>query len=94
MEKTEGIINIGVSGYDNFGCALSTIKPMSNNQYDCTNPKRPVCESNSNRNNFHDVCIGAISEKSAVELHSLEQMIIWNKLKGKQIFMKIDCEGG
>ena len=64
VKYSEGIINIGISGYDNFGCQLSTIKSMSNNMYDCTNARVPPCSTNSGNNKFNYVCIGSVSEKT------------------------------
>jgi len=95
VKDCEGMINIGISGEDSFGCHLSTMKLMPNNMYDCTNPAITSCPTNKNNNNFNYVCLGAVSEKtSAKEFHSLLDMIKFKKLFKKHIFLKIDCEGG
>ena len=58
---SEGMINIGVSGEDSFGCGLSTLHAMPNNMYDCTNPAVPACSTNQGNNRFNFVCVGAAS---------------------------------
>ena len=95
VKHSEGIINIGVNGYDNFGCQLSTMKRMPNHMFDCTNPRVPPCGSNGGNNHFSYVCVGEVSEKTTQkEFNSLADMIKANKLFKRHIFLKIDCEGG
>lgn len=95
LERSEGLINVGINGYDQFGCDLTTAHPMGNYQYDCTNPSRPACKTNNNANNFSYACIGAKTEKSVTHLfHTFEDMLRSHDLTGKYFSLKIDCEGG
>jgi hypothetical protein len=54
---------LGIHGFDNFGCDLTSSHVMPNYQFDCTDEHRPQCTTNQNNNIYEDVCIGEISEK-------------------------------
>jgi hypothetical protein len=95
ISSSEGVVNVGINGYDNFGCEVTTVKQMPNYQYDCTNPAQPRCGTNGGNNNFNYVCIGEVTEKTANRtFYTLEDMIKSKGLFKKNIFLKIDCEGG
>lgn len=95
VSGAEGIINVGINGYDNLGCTLSTLWPLANYQYDCTNPTKPQCATNNGRNLFNFACIGETTEKNGgTVFHSMQDILKNHDLVNKHIFMKIDCEGG
>lgn len=58
ISGTQGIINVGVNGFDSFGCELANINNMNNYQYDCTNDNDPVCQPNEHYNHFNYICLG------------------------------------
>ena len=39
INKSEALINIGINGFDDFGCKVTTEGRYPNYQYDCTNPR-------------------------------------------------------
>lgn len=95
LTRSEGLINIGINGYDQCGCDITTAHPMGNYQYDCTNSKQPKCNTNGGRNAFTFACVGARTEKSSSHtFHTLEDMLKSHKLTDKYFSLKIDCEGG
>jgi hypothetical protein len=67
---------------------------MPNYQYDCTNPRQPICNSNNNNNRFSSICVGAVTERGTRTFYTIEDMIKMTNLTDKHIFLKIDCEGG
>jgi len=52
------MINIGIEGRDKLGCDITTYHPMPNYQYDCTDPRPPICLTNSENNHFSAFCLG------------------------------------
>lgn len=94
LSHSEGMINIGIDGEDSFGCQLTTVESMVNYQYDCTNPKEPVCETNNGANHFSSACLGQDTEKSSDYIYySLEDMIKRHNLTRKAATLKINCQG-
>lgn len=94
IDRSQGIINIGINGYDQFGCEVSSVKKIPNFQYDCTNPAQPYCPSNENNNRFSSICVGSVTERGASTFYTIEDMMKMSNMTDKHIFLKIDCEGG
>ena len=95
MSLSEGMINIGISGTDNFGCAITTAHKMPNYQYDCTDPRAPQCFTNNGNNHFNNICIGSVAEKAGrYTYYTLLGMMQKHGLSKKHMFLQIDCEGG
>ena len=59
VNQSKGLINIGIAGYDNFGCRLTNLHNMPNYQYDCNDARRPICPINNNNDHFNYVCVGS-----------------------------------
>lgn len=88
------MINIGVNGFDNYGCEVTSLKKIPNYQYDCVNPTPTDCSTNGGNNFFNNVCLGTVTEKT--EKHqflTLVDMLKSHNLEDKPITLKIDCEG-
>lgn len=62
IRQSSAIVNVGINGFDAFGCAVSTIGGFENAQYDCINPTPTDCPSNKGRNHIHKVCLGTETE--------------------------------
>lgn len=58
MKTSVAMINIGIEGRDKLGCDITTYHPMPNYQYDCTDPRPPICLTNSENNHFSAFCLG------------------------------------
>eukprot|EP00178_Gracilaria_changii_P007821 TRINITY_DN24368_c0_g1_i1.p1 TRINITY_DN24368_c0_g1~~TRINITY_DN24368_c0_g1_i1.p1 ORF type:complete len:125 (+),score=5.01 TRINITY_DN24368_c0_g1_i1:228-602(+) len=43
INHSQGLINIGVNAFDDFGCKVSAIGNFFNEQYDCINPVETPC---------------------------------------------------
>ena len=52
ISNAKALINFGVQGRDNFGCALTSKFIMPNYQHDCTNNYQPNCDTNNKSNHF------------------------------------------
>ena len=86
---------MGVEGRDMFGCDVTTKWSMPNYQFDCTNNRAPICNTNDNQNKFFGICLWQRAEKSSRwHLESLKDMIDNRGLTKKHIMIKMDVEGG
>ena len=89
--RSVALINLGVEGRDSFGCEVSSRWNMPNYQYDCTNNRVPVCETNNHNNHFHSICLAQRAEKSVnYQLESLKDVIDNKGLTKKHILLKMD----
>ena len=82
----------GISGYDQWGCDVSTRLGVPAHQYDCFNLTRPTCSTG--KTVFHPECIG---DSSRVEdgrpFDTLENQVRKNRDAGKHLVVKMDVEG-
>lgn len=82
----------GISGYDGWGCDVSTKAGLTVHQYDCFDPRRPVCASG--RTVFHDECIASHpGVRDGRPFDTLENQVSRNGDAGKHLVLKIDVEG-
>ena len=83
----------GISGYDGWGCAISTELSVPVHQYDCFNTTRPSCPGG--RPVFHPECIaGARSTDAEGRLFdSLQSQFDKNGDARKHVIVKMDVEG-
>ena len=83
----------GISGYDGWGCDISTELKVPVHQYDCFNTTRPSCPAGAPL--FHAECIAGKRSTDA-EGHvfdSLKSQIVRNGDAGKHLIVKMDVEG-
>ena len=93
LSNVRSAYSYGISGYDGWGCEVSTELNVPVHQYDCFNPTRPSCPTG--RAIFHDECIaGSRSTDADGRLFdSMEQQIARNGDADKHVIVKMDVEG-
>jgi hypothetical protein len=52
IDRSKALLNLGIHGFDNFGCDLTSNHEMPNYQFDCTDEHQPGCDTNRNNNKF------------------------------------------
>jgi hypothetical protein len=94
MGQTEGLINLGIEGRDQFGCDLSTEFRFPNYQYDCTDARPTACDGNNGMNYIKAGCLAAQTERTdSMLFYSLADMVRERNLAGRHISLKLDIEG-
>jgi len=65
MANAKSALSLGINGVDDWGITVSEDYGLPVNQYDCTNPKRPLCPSTAARCELHffDECLEDGSRK-------------------------------
>jgi hypothetical protein len=82
----------GISGYDGWGCEVSTTLGVRVHQYDCFDLTRPVCKGG--RTTFHGECIGTEAGiQDGRPFGTLAGQIAKNRDRGKHLVVKMDVEG-
>jgi hypothetical protein len=82
----------GISGYDKWGCDISSELKVPVHQYDCFNPKRPVCTTG--KTIFHDECVaGTAFVDSGRPFDTIEGQLAKNGDGSVHVVMKMDVEG-
>jgi hypothetical protein len=82
----------GISGYDQWGCDVSTRLAVPVHEYDCFNLTRPRCRTG--KLVFHGECIGdSRREVDGRPFDTLENQIRKNGDEGKRLVVKMDVEG-
>src|SRR5262245_34814922 len=81
----------GIDGRDEWGCDVSRAYHLPVHQYDCFNPKRPVCDGAEFH--FYDECVGAgparIEDRA---FDGVANQIARNGDAGKHLLVKMDVE--
>lgn len=81
----------GISGYDGWGCEVSTTLGVPVHQYDCFNTTEPVCAA---KTVFHAACIGPLTETIEGRVFdTLQNQIAANGDAGVPVVVKMDVEG-
>lgn len=83
----------GISGYDGWGCELSTELEVPVHQYDCFNTTVPVCTTG--KTVFHPECIAATPSRDSDGrvFDSMAAQFAKNGDAGKHVIVKMDVEG-
>jgi hypothetical protein len=93
LGAVEAGYSYGISGYDGWGCDVSTRLQVSVHQYDCFNPTRPVCAP-PGRTTFHDECVGSsVATTDGRLFDTLEHQMAANGDGASRVVMKMDVEG-
>jgi hypothetical protein len=82
----------GISGYDQWGCDVSSRLAIPVHQYDCFNLERPACPGG--RTEFHGECIGG--EPATIDgrlFDTLENQVAKNGDGASRLVVKMDVEG-
>ena len=81
----------GISGYDKWGCDISTKFNLTVHQYDCFNTTQPAC---SGETVFHAECVGDTTETlDGLPFDTIGNQFARNGDGSKRIVLKIDVEG-
>ena len=82
----------GISGYDKWGCDVSTRFKVPVHQYDCFNTTEPVCSAGKTL--FHAECVGDGTRTVEGRLFdSIANQLAKNGDRTRRIVLKIDVEG-
>jgi hypothetical protein len=82
----------GISGYDGWGCDISTRHQVPVHQYDCFNTKAPVCKSG--RTMFHAECVGGVARtEDGRPYDTVLGQLQKNGDGAHHVVMKMDVEG-
>src|SRR5579862_7008281 len=82
----------GISGYDQWGCDISTKFNLTVHEYDCFNTTQPECPKGAAI--FHAECVGSKTE--TVEgrfFDTVRNQLAKNGDSSKRIVLKMDVEG-
>lgn len=92
LDGVESGYSYGISGYDQWGCDISTKLKVPLHQYDCFDTRAPACPAGETI--FHAECVAA--SHSTVEerlFDSIENHLAKNGDRGKRVVVKMDVEG-
>jgi hypothetical protein len=82
----------GISGYDKWGCDISTRFNVPVHQYDCFETTQPACSTGNTV--FHAECVGGTGKTADGRLFdTIESQFAKNGDRSKRIVLKIDVEG-
>jgi hypothetical protein len=92
LTAVESGYSYGISGYDKWGCDISSTLRVPVHQYDCFNLTEPACPGG--KTVFHPECVAATA--ATIEgrpFDSIENQFRKNGDATKRIVLKIDVEG-
>jgi len=82
----------GISGYDGWGCDVSTRQHVPVHEYDCFNTKVPVCKTG--RTIFHPECVGGVARtEDGRPFDTVLGQLAKNGDAAHHVVMKMDVEG-
>lgn len=88
----QGGYSYGISGYDKWGCDISTRLKVRVHQYDCFDTKQPACPNGDTV--FHTECVSALtSTEKGRFFDTINNQFARNGDRAKRIALKIDVEG-
>jgi hypothetical protein len=89
--QAQSAYSYGIEGRDEWGCDVAQAYHLPVHQYDCFDPKRPVCAGA--RFDFHDECVGpAPARIDKRDYDSVTNQIVKNGDAGKHLLVKMDVE--
>ena len=92
LSFSQGAYSYGISGYDGWGCDVSTAIKAKVHQYDCFDTRQPACPSGEPV--FHAECVAASSvTDNGKVFDSIDSQITRNGDAGKNLVVKMDVEG-
>jgi hypothetical protein len=92
LDDIQSAYSYGISGYDKWGCDMSSRFEVPVHQYDCFNPTQPACPAG--KAVFHLECVGPTA--GTVEgrvFDTIEHQFTKNGDGAKRVVLKIDVEG-
>jgi hypothetical protein len=92
LGEVKSAYSYGISGYDQWGCDVSTRLDVHVHEYDCFDLRRPVCSTGDAV--FHGECIGSSRRvEDGRPFDTLENQVRKNDDADKQLVVKMDVEG-
>ena len=93
LRDVRSAYSYGISGYDGWGCEISTELKVPVHQYDCFNTTQPLCPTG--KPVFHPECIAASASTDADGrfFDSMQSQFAKNGDAGKHVIVKMDVEG-
>jgi hypothetical protein len=93
LKDVRSAYSYGISGYDGWGCEVSTELNVPVHQYDCFNTTQPVCPTG--KPVFHPECIAASlsTDSDGRVFDSMQSQFAKNGDAGKHVIVKMDVEG-
>jgi hypothetical protein len=92
LEHVQAGYSYGISGYDKWGCDVSTKRKVTVHQYDCFNTTVPACPAGSTT--FHAECVGDTARtEEGRPFDTIKNQFAKNGDSSKRIVLKIDVEG-
>ena len=92
LDAVQAGYSYGISGYDQWGCDVSTMINVSVHQYDCFNTKAPVCKTGKTL--FHPECVGGVARtEDGRPFDTVLGQLQKNGDAAHHIVMKMDVEG-
>lgn len=92
LDRVQAGYSYGISGYDKWGCDISTRLNVSVHQYDCFDTTQPACPAG--RTIFHAECVGdATRTTDGRTFDTIENQLAKNGDGSNRVVMKIDVEG-
>lgn len=82
----------GISGYDGWGCDITTRLSVPVHQYDCFDTRQPVCTGGETV--FHAECVGDVTrEEGDRYFDTMQNQFARNGDAKKRLVVKMDVEG-
>ena len=82
----------GISGYDQWGCDISTARQVTVHEYDCFDTRPPACPGG--KLVFHAECVGDTRKtEEGRPFDTISNQLARNGDSSKRIALKIDVEG-
>jgi hypothetical protein len=92
LTAAQAAYSYGISGYDQWGCDVSTRLNVRLHQYDCFNTTQPACPTGDTV--FHAECVGGAARTAdGRQFDTIQNQLTKNGDSGKRIVLKIDVEG-
>ena len=92
LADVEAGYSYGISGYDGWGCDVSTQLKIRVHQYDCFDTRMPRCSTGATE--FHPECVAAKAFTESERIFdSMEGQFTKNRDSGKRLVVKMDVEG-
>jgi hypothetical protein len=92
LDKVRSGYSYGISGYDKWGCDISTRLNLTVHQYDCFDTTAPACPAG--RTVFHAECVGDAKQTTdGRTFDTIENQLASNGDRSTRIVLKIDVEG-
>ena len=93
LSAVRSAYSYGISGYDGWGCQISTELKVPVHEYDCFNTREPACPTG--KPVFHPECVAGTRSTDAEGrlFDSMEHQFVKNGDAGKHVIVKMDVEG-